>query len=36
MKIIKALYEKVEGFTYIADKEDLLFTEYVENLRRFL
>ena len=36
MKIIKALYEKVEGFTYIADKEDLLFTEYIENLRCFL
>jgi len=36
MKIIKALYEKVAGFTYIADKEDLIFTEYIENLRRFL
>ena len=36
MKIIKALYEKVEGFTYIAEKEDLIFTEYIENLRRFL
>ena len=36
MKIIKALYEKVAGFTYIADKEDLIFTEYIDNLRRFL
>ena len=36
MKIIKALYEKVDGFTYIAEKEDLIFTEYIENLRRFL
>ncbi len=36
MKIIKALYEKVGEFTYIAEKEDLIFTEYIENLRRFL
>ncbi len=36
MKIIKALYEKVAGFTYVAEEEDLIFTEYVENLRRFL
>jgi hypothetical protein len=36
MKIIKAVYEKVAGFTYIAEKEDLIFTEYIENLRRFL
>ena len=36
MKIIKALYEKVAGFTYFAEKEDLIFTEYIENIRRFL
>jgi hypothetical protein len=36
MKIIKALYKKVRGFTYIAEKEDLIFTEYIENLRHFL
>jgi hypothetical protein len=36
MKIIKTVYEKVAGFTYIADKKDLIFTEYIENLRRFL
>src|SRR3989337_1970285 len=36
MKKLKALYGKVEGSAYIAEKEELTFTEYIENLRRFL
>ena len=36
MKIIQALHERVQGFVYFPEKQDLVFAEYVENLRRFL
>lgn len=36
MKIIEALHEKFQDFTYIPQKKELVFTEYVENLLRFL
>ena len=36
MKIIETLYAKAEGFLYVPKDEDLLFKDYVQNLRRFL
>ena len=36
VKIIGALHEKIRDFTYFPEKEDLLFTEYIESLRIFL
>jgi len=36
MKIIETLYAKAKGFLYIPKNEDLLFKDYVQNLRRFL
>ncbi len=36
MKIIEALHEKFQDFTYIPQKKELVFAEYVENLLRFL
>jgi hypothetical protein len=35
MKIIEVLHEKIQGFMYFPDKEELVFTEYVSSLRRF-
>ena len=36
LKIIEALHEKIRDFTYFPEKEDLVFTEYIESLRLFL
>ena len=36
MKIIEVLHEKTQDFMYFPKKEDLVFTEYVASLRRFL
>jgi len=36
MKIIETLYAKAEGFLYAPKDEDLLFKDYVQNLRHFL
>jgi hypothetical protein len=36
MKIIETLYAKAEGFLYVPKDEDLLFKDYVQNLRHFL
>jgi recombinational DNA repair ATPase RecF len=36
MKIIESLYAKAEGFLYFTKDEDLLFKDYVQNLRHFL
>jgi hypothetical protein len=36
LKIIGALHEKIRDFTYFPEKEDLVFTEYIESLRVFL
>lgn len=36
MKIIEVLHEKTQDFVYFPEKEDLVFTEYVASLRRFL
>src|SRR4030067_2596311 len=33
LKIIETLYIKAEGFLYIPKEEDLLFKDYVQNLR---
>jgi hypothetical protein len=35
MKIIVALHEKFQDFMYFPKEEELVFTEYVANLRRF-
>jgi hypothetical protein len=36
MKIIETLYSKANGFLYIPKDEDLMFKDYVHNLRGFL
>ena len=36
VKIIETLYTKAKGFLYVPKKKDLLFKEYVQNLRHFL
>jgi hypothetical protein len=36
MKIIETLYSKANGFLYIPKDEDLMFKDYVQNLRGFL
>ena len=36
VKIIETLYTKAKGFLYVPKDEDLLFKDYVQNLRRFL
>jgi hypothetical protein len=36
VKIIKTLYTKAKGFLYVPKSKDLLFKEYVQNLRHFL
>ena len=36
VKIIETLYTKAKGFLYVPKEEDLLFKDYVQNLRRFL
>ena len=36
VKIIETLYTKAKGFLYVPKEEDLLFKEYVQNLRHFL
>ena len=36
MKIIENLYTKAEGFLYVPKDEDLMFKDYVQNLRHFL
>jgi len=36
MKIIETLYARAEGFLYIPKDEDLMFKDYVQNVRRFL
>jgi len=36
MKIIEALHAKAEGFTLFPSAEDLMFKEYVENIRSYL
>ena len=36
LKIIGALHEKIRDFTYFPEKDDLVFTEYIESLRIFL
>ena len=35
MRIIQALHKKVQGFIYVPNREDLVFTEYIESLRQF-
>ena len=35
MKIIETLYAKAEGFLYVPKDEDLMFKDYVQNLRGF-
>jgi hypothetical protein len=36
MKIIETLYSKANGFLYVPKDEDLMFKDYVQNLRGFL
>jgi hypothetical protein len=36
MKIIETLYSKANGFLYIPKDEDLMFKDYVQNLRGYL
>jgi len=36
MKIIETLYSKANGFLYIPKDENLMFKDYVQNLRGFL
>jgi len=36
MKIIETLCAKAEGFLYVPKDEDLLFKDYVQNLRSYL
>lgn len=36
MKIIKTLSAKAEGFRYVPKDDDLLFKDYVQNLRSYL
>lgn len=35
LRIIKKLHEKTPAFMYTPKKRDLVFTEYIANLRRF-
>jgi hypothetical protein len=35
MKIIEVLHEKTQGLMYFPKKKDLMFAEYVQNLRHF-
>ena len=35
MRIIQDLHEKAQGFVYVPSGDDLVFTEYLENLRQF-
>ena len=35
LRIIEKLHEKTPNFMYSPEKKDLVFTEYVANLRRF-
>ena len=35
MRIIQDLHEKAQGFVYVPSGDDLVFTEYVESLRKF-
>ena len=36
MRIIEALHERIQDFVYFPKKGNLVFTEYVASLRRFL
>jgi hypothetical protein len=36
IKVIEKLFVNAEGFMYIPKNEDLVFKDYVQNLRRFL
>src|SRR3989304_1118859 len=36
MKILKALHEQVPGFVHFPRGDDLIFTDYVKNLRFFV
>jgi hypothetical protein len=36
MKIIETLYSKANGFLYVPKNEDLMFKDYVQNLRGYL
>jgi hypothetical protein len=36
IKVIEKLFANSKGFTYIPKSEDLVFKDYVQNLRRFL
>ena len=36
VKIIETLHTKAKGFLYVPKEEDLLFKDYVQNLRSFL
>jgi len=36
LKVIETLYANAEGFLYIPKSEDLVFKDYVQNLRRSL
>jgi hypothetical protein len=36
IKVIEKLFANSEGFMYIPKSEDLVFRDYVQNLRRFL
>jgi hypothetical protein len=36
MKILETLYANVEGFTYVPKDQDLVFKDYVQNVKSFL
>jgi hypothetical protein len=36
LKIIVTIHEKIHEFTYFPEKDDLVFTEYIESLRVFM
>ena len=36
MKIIETLYANAEGFTYVPKDEDLVFKDYVQNVKSFM
>ena len=36
IRIIEALHERIQDFVHLPKKEDLIFTEYVDNLHAFL